>query len=252
MRMFKRKFRSLSSVFGCLTLACFLTGCSLTQMPSAGTDALHQDKPQPADQKIALLQDAFNKSTGIQKYGIKAFVTTTANNFTKNASFYGHVANPDRFQMNEVIDGKSFMVTQTAHETYLREDNKWKPIPRITKPFDLFGSLQRLSRSLAHVNQLKDDTVISTPTYVFQFDTDTNSVADLQNWSNVSAKDLQNVPVQITVWVGKSDHNIYKLKMQWSHDIPSIGNVAEDVTVMFFDLNSDVDIALPDGVGAGD
>jgi hypothetical protein len=100
-----------------------------------------------------------------------------------------------------------------------------------------------------HVYQLKDDTVISTPTYVLQFDTNTKALAGLQNFTlDPNSADANGLPIRYTIWIGKNDHKIYRMQIQWSHVVSNIGNVGETTSLLFFDLGSNVKIELPDDV----
>ncbi|UOF91069.1 hypothetical protein LSG31_02060 [Fodinisporobacter ferrooxydans] len=225
-----------------------LTGCSL-QLPSAaqtqnGVAQGGQLVPATAG-SLAILRDAFAKSASIHRYGVKASISTTANNFTKTTTLYGHVADPDQVDMNEVIDGKSYMVIQTSDQTVVRVNDRWAKANRIEKSFNIFGSLEPVPNYAKKVYQLKDDTVISTPTYVYQFEANAADISSgIMSQMTDMAQGEKALPVRYTVWVGKKDHYIYQIRMQWSHAMPQLGNVAEDTTFMFFDLNAKVPIMI--------
>ena len=245
------------------SLACsavLLSGCGI-QAPSASENSIvNVEKRHQANEQRSLLDDALTKSSEIKSYGLKGSISTLANAIDKKVELYGNVVQPDQVNMNETIDGKSYMVIQTKDQTYIRKDGLWSSADRMTKPFNLFHSIQNLDQNVQTIYQLPDDTVISTPTYVLQMDShvDESKLSSQQgipqgSTSGVSGSSTSSsngsIPIRYTFWIGKKDHIIYKMELKWAHSIPSVGNVSEDATFQFFDINSPTKIQLPDGIG---
>lgn len=204
---------------------------------------------QPKDSIIK----ASEKLKLVKSYRMNIEAVFTIKEVEQKLSFTGEVQNPNMMHLNGDLMGMSIDIYQKDNSFYIKNplNGKW------VKTDDFaFGemndilktpekTLEKLKDIIEKAEYLNDEKVKGVDCKVIKFVPNSEKIKELLI-EGTNTEDVDEVQAVYTLWVGKKDFLIYKMKVDILIKDNSSGNRTMNMTVDLFDFNKkDVVVNFP-------
>ncbi|GAX92082.1 hypothetical protein [Effusibacillus lacus] len=252
-----------------LSLALLVGGCSpqITAPDSRDVQVEQKEKQLDPDGWNKILE-AVEASKKVTKFEINGKLETREQNRTHLATVYGYVNLPDRIDVSQKIDGRSYYLYQDADSSYFREEGVWRKIDRVKLP-DTWGGLERLGKlQPPTVYRFGDISILThNDTELYQFEADAVELAGLPasqagtqagnqagqegnqagnqagqaatQAGQLAAPQGKKIPSLYTIYIDKEHRYIRQIDIQSTSAVDDVGTVLSIASIRFASQNKD-------------